>query len=476
MSYRGQSIIFRVDAGNHQLNSWSYDPPTSRCTATAGREGTGCTITYGSASQVDTTDAYGKSRFYTIAPAGLRYPVTAQSGPTNAQYSASNAIGWTYDSSGPLTEIHYGGGRIDRLSGFDSRGNPANVTLGAGDLNERRIAFTWHPSMNVPLSRSEPSVLLEGGVKETIFDYDSSGDGSTPNQNPSNLCRRVIENGYTTDSQGTIVSYRYTTSYAYNAKGQVTSVDGPLSQSGDLVGFTCDSSTGNLQSIDYPLVGSVQFSLYSGAGLPGRKTDANGQTEQYAYDVRGRLTGVTHLSDNKSRTVSYTLSGQVHQGIDEDGVGDTFSYDATTGRLSSVEDGNGNTIHFTYDGQGNVIQKEYRDSFSAVVRRYGWSFQHPQYPGLPYRQTQSDGSFSEYGYDGAGNVVSFKTPSGNTTTYVYNVFGRKTGMTRPGNVATSFDYDAHGNLCSVTNGENFTTRYVRDDMGRVVLESSPERG
>ena len=94
-----------------------------------------------------------------------------------------------------MSKLLNGGTWIDRFSQFDSRANPGSVILGAGDTKERRITNTYHPSMNVSLSRSEAS--LTAGTKQTIFDYDSSGDGTTPNQNPTRLCYRVIEKGST---------------------------------------------------------------------------------------------------------------------------------------------------------------------------------------------------------------------------------------------------------------------------------------
>ena len=124
--------------------------------------------------------------------------------------------------------------------------------------------------MNVLLSRTEASLI--GGLKETIFDYDASGDGTTPNQNPTRLRYRVIEKGATRNRQGAAVSYRYMTSCTYNARGQVTSKDGPLPGTSDLVQFGYAATSGNLLTITFPLIGPMQFSEYDAAGFPELKT------------------------------------------------------------------------------------------------------------------------------------------------------------------------------------------------------------
>ena len=185
-----------------------------------------------------------------------------------------------------------------------------------GDTKERRIACTYHPAMNVLLSRTEASLI--GGTKQTIFDYDASGDGTTPNQNPTRLRYRVIEKGATRNRQGAAVSYRYMTSRTYNAKGQVTSKDGPLPGTSDLVQFSYAATTGNLLTITFPSIGPMQFSEYDAAGFPGLKTDVNGRADRFARDARGRLVQITHLADNSVSRVSYTLSGEVFEKTDED--------------------------------------------------------------------------------------------------------------------------------------------------------------
>ena len=248
----------------------------------------------------------------------------------------------------------------------------------------------------------------------------------------------------------------------------------------DLVSHSYDNS-GNLLSINYPLIGSVGFSDYNDAGFPGRKTDVNGQSEDYTFDGRGRLTSVKHQADANPETVPYNTSGEVAGRVDEDGVTRSLSYDSIYGRLEYLTDGNGDTIHYRYDARGNLKIKDTFDSASssAPKRREMWSFDHPGYKGLLYRKFLSDGRFYQFGYDDAGNTTSVTDPSQNTTSYQYDPFRRQTLASRPGGtglITTVQDFDSQGHLTSVTEPGGRTTTYTVDDSGNVLLEVSPERG
>ena len=94
------------------------------------------------------------------------------------------------------------------------------------------------------MTRSETSVLGAGN-KLTIWDYDDDYD-STPNENPTKLISRIVEQGFTKDATGATVSYEYVTTLTYNSKGQLLSIDGPLAGSADTTSFAYEATTGNI--------------------------------------------------------------------------------------------------------------------------------------------------------------------------------------------------------------------------------------
>jgi len=84
-----------------------------------------------------------------------RDKVIFMSGIPNAPYAEGNALRWEYDERARLREVEYGGGRIDLYQDYDDRGNPGTVILASGSADQRTIQYTYHPEMNVPLSRTE---------------------------------------------------------------------------------------------------------------------------------------------------------------------------------------------------------------------------------------------------------------------------------------------------------------------------------
>ena len=272
----------------HLINTWSYDNQ-DRVVSNFSRDGKGVEIEYVSETQVNVTDAYGKLREYFLDKIGDRKRVSAViNGPGGAggfPYSQENAVSWIYDEHMRLSEVEYAGGAINQYMDYDERGNPGTVKLAAGTTEERIISFTYHPYINIPLTRVEVSVLGVGN-KETVWDYDNDYD-AVPNENPSALPSRVLEKGFVMDEQGAIVSQEYITTYNYNSKGQVLSIDGPLPGNDDTTGFTYDAATGDLLSITKPLIGPTAFSGYDAAGHAGQITDVNGRIKTLDYDSRG---------------------------------------------------------------------------------------------------------------------------------------------------------------------------------------------
>ncbi|MBW2340188.1 MAG: RHS repeat protein, partial [Deltaproteobacteria bacterium] len=462
-----------TDKLNHLLNTWSYDEE-DRGVSKFSLQGKGVTgITYVSETQVDVTDAYGTVRTYSLGEVAGRKRLTALQGTANAPYSDDTIVRWVYDDDLRLIETESANGTINEYQDYDEKGNPGTVRLAVGTPGERVIYYTYHPTVNLPLIRTESSAL-GSGTRATIWDYDDDYD-TIPNENPTRLLSRIVEQGFTQDSSGISVPFYYITTFTYNVKGQVLTIDRPLPGSDDTTSFSYNSATGDLLSITQPLIGATTFSDYDAVGRVGRVTDVNGEAKGFTYDAKGRVTIITNEADGSSTTISYNAAGQPDTLMDEDRVTQSFEYDSN-GRLSRATDIEGNYIAYAYDGQGNRIEMSKHDHSGTRTSRKRWSYERPNIPGKLWKEINADDTFTEYGYDSEGNIASVKDPNGNTTYYAYDPLNRLISVTQPGSVTTTYTYDTHGNLTAVTNANGNATGYSYDDMGSLVSATSPDTG
>lgn len=468
------NLTEKRNKAGHLLSSWIYDT-SDRCISTTRLDGKGVTVTYTSATQIDVTDAYSTLRTYTLSDVAGQTRVTAMQGPAAVPYADSNLVRWAYDLDLNLTEVEDARGRIDQYQSYDSRGNPGVIVLASGTPDARTINLTYHPEMNVLLSRSETSVL-GGGNKVTTWDYDGDGD-TVSNEDPGSLVSRMLESGFTRDLAGALVSYDTITTYTYDDKGQIQSIDGPKDGSADTTTISYDIETGNLLSVNQPIIGSATYGDYDAAGLVGEITDVNGKATQLAYDGRNRVTTITHVADGSSKTIVYNTAGLPETITDEDGIPRFYEYDAVSGYLNRIVDAAGNYIALSYDAQGNRIEMAKYTADAVRKSRKRWDYQHPVLPGQLYREIKYNDAYSEYSYDANGNPSSIRDFNGNTTAYTFDSFGRVETVTEPGTggIAT-YAYDDHGNLLSVIDAEGHITSYFYDDMGRVLEVNSPDSG
>jgi YD repeat-containing protein len=494
-------------ADRHLLNSWGYDENDRAVdnfkNSTIFFSIKGVSIEYVSDTQVKVTDAYGTLRTYTLEEVNGRKRVTAMTGPASAPYTDSNAKRWVFDGQMNLTEVEYAGGTINQYQDHNARGRAQTIKLAVGTPEARIITYTYHPQMRAILTRAETSLLQEGANKLTTWDFDDDYD-SQPNESPTGLLSRIIEQGYTQDGSGDVVPYEYVTELNYNSKGQVTSVNAPRQPFGvndDITSYDYDDQAThkwNLVGISRPYIGTTQFPIseYDDAGMPGKMIDVNNQSTIFSYDGRGRITSITHNADSSIGSLFYN-AGKLDTTTDEDGVTRSFAYDSTYDRLERIYDHDGNYIQYDYDGKGNwVTIGKYDNQDSRTYRKHFNYEDQPDIPGKLWRVINPDGScekdicadssYTEYQYDNAGNVFSIRDPEGHTTEYEYDAFNRIKKVkqtlpppqvgTEPIDVITRYAYDKHGNLWKITDAEGNTTFYTHDDMGRVVETISPDAG
>ncbi|MDJ0667424.1 MAG: RHS repeat-associated core domain-containing protein, partial [Desulfobacterales bacterium] len=467
------NITSKEDKEGHLIASWTYDDQ-DRVTYSIARDAEDLALEFIDENATKTTDAYGIERTYHFAEEGGMRRILSVDNTSGCASCREDVVAASYDVKGRLVTRTMANGRIDRFTDYDALGRARTFTMAEGTPEEKVIYRTYHPYLYQELSRREASVIGNGD-KETIFDYDNDGN-DIPNENPGALLTRTIERGFMRDITGAVVTYEYITTMAYNTKGQITQMDGPLPGSADAVNYTYDPTTGDLLSVDYPEAGAMNYTNYDAAGLVRRIIDENQQGIVLTYDARGRVLTQTREADGYQITSIYNNAGKIAAQRDSEGFGLTYDYDATYGRLSRITDSLGNYITYDYDANGNRTEAA---NFTSAGDRTFWqrfNYEHPDQPGKLWKVINPDDTFTTFGYDSMGQVNTVTDPLLKVTDYTHDFMKRITRESRPGGVNTDYSHDRHGNIVSVTDAEGLTTAFVYDDMGRKVSEHSPDRG
>ena len=253
-----------------------------------------------------------------------------------------------------------------------------------------------------------------------------------------------------------------TTTYTYNAAGQVLTVTTP-----PRAGITENRTTeyvydanGRLQSVTRPAPSAVTTYTYDSFGRIRTITDEDGYTITTDYDPLSRPTRVTYPDGTYEETTYQRLDAVLRR--DRLGRQTRYTYDAL-GRLVATRDPAGRTIGQEWDGgalrrlidaNGHATRWE-RDAAGRVAR-----------------DIRADGLTStQYTYDLAGRLKTVTDPKQQVTTYTYNLDDTlaSTAYTNAQLATPSviFTYDAvYNRVVTMTDGTG-TTVYTYHPAGQL---------
>ena len=195
----------------------------------------------------------------------------------------------------------------------------------------------------------------------------------------------------------------YVTTYAYNAAGQVLTVD-------------------NRASAEQAITESFG---YNERGWILTKTDANDETTTFTYDLLGRI---------KTRTMP-----------DPDGTG---------GNPAPM-------ISYVYDPMGNLLSSTFATASPQQVISYVYNSMN-----RPVRIVNADGTYRTWLYDQLGNVISETDALGHVTKNLYHELDRQDfTILADGRVAIT-EYDVDGRVVAVTDPLGNVTRFEYNTLGR----------
>jgi RHS repeat-associated protein len=512
----------------------------------AGVTGNGPTFTLTTVAVL--TNSQGNQTTYTSTMIGGTWVLLSEQGPGCSTCSVRNNQVNTYDSNGNLLTTTDANGntltytydsynnvlsQTAQLNGspvttsytYNSFGEPLTVTDPLG--NTTTNAYDGHGNLTSVTSPA-PNGQTSGSVIEFAYNSlgeltqitDPLGNSTTLTYYPTGLIQTI------TDAQNN------TTSYAYDARGNRTSVIDPVNGSAHPTSFSYDVMN-RLLGITYPNGTSVSFT-YDYRGRRITATDQNNHTTTYAYDDADRLLSITDpannitqlgydtesnlasITDANNHTTSFTydIYGRVIQTTFPSSLIETYGYDPI-GNLTSKTDRKNQTIQYVYDALYRLTNKIYPDSTSAnyiydlvgKIRQvtdpsgtYGFAYDNmgrligttTQYSFLPGVNIQNG-----YTYDAASNRISMTAPDGSTNAYSYDTLNRlntltssltgqfnfsydglsrRTQLARPNGTNTNYSYDSVSNLLSVLHQAGSTTldgsSYGYDNAGNATSNTN----
>lgn len=300
--------------------------------------------------------------------------------------------------------------------------------------------------------------------------------------------------------------------YTYNAAGRLSEVGNALGEYAkiDVNGANNSRRISSLRKV--PLLNGSALSsavdgefsettIFDSLGRPYTELGNNGQQSNTRYDENGNLKTVT---DASGRTTSFDYDGQNRVvGTTIPGVGTTYYGYNTEGELEQVTDPRGLRTLYSYNGFGGVTSRVSPDTGTTS---YSYDA-----GGRVATETSADGSVTQYSWDnldrmiyklsgprgysytydegayGKGRLTRFNDwthetrfrfnalgqveeqinniyNSIYTTTYTYDIAGRRKTMSYPHGLIVTYNYDSYGRLASMTSNLGGTSALLADSF------------
>ncbi len=358
----------------------------------------------------------------------------------------------TYDAMGnAITERDWNGNITQRV--FDGSNRETSRTEGYGTAAARTVTTDWDATPN-----TRRPITITATDTITAYTY-----------NQDELATRT-ETDRTAWSAGS-----RTTSYTYDAKWLVTSVNGPRTDVNDITTYAYTATLGRLASVTNALGQVTTFDNYTVIGLPQTMTDPNGNVTHLAYDARGRLLSSTFVDPVEGNLVTgytYDAAGNLVTLTLPDSSTVNYAYNANND-VMAVEDATGARIEYERDLEGNITRTHVRDANGYLVRRVDQAWD-------AMKRLVSVSGVSAlraaYTYDANGNRTAVTDALNHTTLSAFDALDRLVSSTDALNAVIAFSHDAEGNLASVSDARNLTTSYEYDGLGCLRRQTSPDTG
>ncbi|EIC30148.1 RHS repeat-associated core domain-containing protein [Methylomicrobium album] len=422
---------------------------------------------------------------------------------------ANLVTGYTYESAfNQLASVTDPKGQVTRTT-YTAQGLPATVTrpADAGGVSPvTTYAYTGYTPSGFP------TFYLPTAVTEKI-----TAAASTTRTTAYNTANKYVPQTVIADA-GT-GKLNLTTTYTYDAVGNLTQVNGPRTDVTDTVTTVYDKARrptqithalGKLTQQAYDADGRLirtaaqlgtQWLVTCNTYTPGGKVLkawGPGQTTagtvcpaaaapvpvtDYAYDDLDRLSTRTEnlpAADGGNRITQtvYNADDSVQRVNKAVGTGlaqseATYTY-SDNGLLRTVQDAKNNLTTYQYDGHDRQLKTFYPDKTTAGVSSAG-DYEQAAYDanGNVTSLRQRNGQSITQAYDNLNRLVSRTYPvAADNIGFSYDLLGRRTAANQSG-YAISYSYDNAGRLTSTTAGGK-TLNYQYDPAGNRTRLTWPE--
>jgi RHS repeat-associated protein len=418
----GKTTIFAYDAHGNLTS-------LTRTLKRAGQPDVAQTSTFGYDNAGNRTSATDPLQHTTTCTYDTRGNMTSRTDPLE------HTTSWTYDDASRVMSVttprgHESGADPEDFTTMiqrDSLGRP----IGSSDGLNRHTSTTYDALGNVV-----EQMDAEGRTTTAVYDAENQptsttrpgGATSHTSYDPNGQVQtRTDANGhvttYTRDALSRITKQTdplaHETTFAYDLSGRLTT---KTNAAGKTTSYTY-TPPGELSSIDYENSGTHDIGYtYDADGQRTAMTDATGQST-FSYDSLGRLTSVTD-GDNQTVGYAYDLGDRQTTVTYPGGDAVARSYDAAD-RLTSITDWLGNTTSYDYDADDNQTTVTYPASTNDVEHN---------------------------DYDNAGRLLAQTLTHDGTQrarfAYAHNNADQLTSQTDTGELqaAHAYDYDTQGRL------------------------------
>jgi RHS repeat-associated protein len=442
----GLRVAMTKGYGTAQAATWSYAYDTTTMALVA------------------VTDPNGNRTSYTVDGSGNPLTVTDPLGrQTTNTYNGFNQLLTSRDPNTVTTTYTYNGnGNLTSVSRpLTGTSQIQTATYNYGD--------TSHPG--------DLTSMVDPDSKTWTYTYDAYGNRASVTDPVSDKSTSVYNgDGWMTSSvspKGNVphcnCASQYTTTYAHDSFGDLTTVTDPLSHQ-TIRHYDADQ---NLDSL----------------------TDGDTNKTTYLYDLANQQTQVQR-PDTTTLTTDYNLDGTVQD--QKDGKNKallTYGYDPLA-RVTAVTDALGNATSYSYDGAGNrLTQQDPGGNCSATPKTGCTTFTYdvanqlktitysdgvtPNVTNIAYdndaqRTGMTDGTgTSAWVWDSLHRLTSYTNGAGAQVQYAYNLRSLPTTITYPGSLNVTRGYDDVGRLTSVQDWLSSTTSFGYDANSNLTIETLP---